>query len=92
MYLGACETASGSNNVASLIKSKGAKTVIGYSESVNTKCNSYAIKLFNKKWTKGNASVSAAMASATFDTLSKYGKYGNVDSYVIYGNSGQVYN
>ena len=91
-YIAACESANSNHNFASILKNHGAKSTIGYAKSVNTSCNYNTIGAFHLVFCNGNTTVSSAMSNAIKGTYNKYGKYGNVDSYKIYGSSSIKYN
>lgn len=91
-YLGACQSADSSRNFALAVRNHGAKCTIGYAKSVNTACNYNTIGSYNLTFTTTSATVASAMATAIKGTYNKYGTYGNVDSYKIYGTSSLTYN
>lgn len=90
-YIGACESAKKFGSFAEELYRHGAKCTIGYRVPVKTKCNYHTIGAFNLAFSTRNATVASAMSSAIKATYNKYGKYGDVDSYVIYGNKNLKY-
>lgn len=91
-YLGACYSALSGSNLALAVKNHGAKCTIGYSKSVKTAYNYNTIAAYNLYYTTTDSTVAGAMALAVKGTYNKYGGYGDVDSYKIYGTSSLKYN
>lgn len=91
-FLGACQSAGIHHNMALAVKNHGAACTIGYQETVDTKCNYNTIAAFNLGFATANKTVANAMSAAIAGTYTKYGQYGETDSYQIYGNSSLTYN
>lgn len=89
-YLGSCYSAKTDatyGNLPSYITGTlGAKSALGFKESVNHECATYfEKKLFINLADGKTVSQSASLAKNA--TYSQYGTYGKVDSYTIYGTS-----
>lgn len=79
-----------SSNIAKAIYEKGTKTTIGYTTNVTTSFNTKLIRHFNKNFTSGK-SVSMSLYEGKLALQKKFGSIGNVDHYVIYGLTNQVF-
>ena len=86
-FLGACQSANSYHNMAQAVKNCGAYCTIGYEKSVNTQCNYTTIRAFNLGFATANKTVANAMSAAVAGTYNVHGKYGNTDTYKIYGKS-----
>lgn len=87
LYLGACGSAEPNHNMAKSFYEHGAKCVIGYTVSVQTDCNRTAIDTFNSYFATGTHTVNKAYHYAMDAVYRKYGKFGFINSYVIWGDS-----
>ncbi len=89
IFLAACECAKGGtngNNIAKAMYNKGANTVIGYSQSVNTNVNKKFIGEFNSSYAYG-VSVSTSLLVALQRVNNTYGSPYGTDSYTVFGST-----
>lgn len=82
IIFGGCQTASGTSNISSYAVSKGARTSIGWTDSINSGSHTNWLKRFNNKIKDKTTTVSEAKKSADghiyVDSRVKTGKiYGN---------------
>ena len=87
-FIGACECGKGGKNADNFVNklySKGPICVIGYTQSVYTKCNRTMLQRFCNYVSWGN-NVKDALLKAQQDVYDQYGTYGYVNCRLVRGN------